>query len=334
MMSSTNKSARKRLVSTALTTTIILCLVSTSSTATAAQESEVDELASQVADAAEVAAEGSSSVTVAGGVDVAVPKELDQGIALVAGDLGFTFSGPAGVETQGGQTAADGSTVYLGETGNDPTVSVAPLEDGVRISTIIDSADQASQFSYPLEDGTHAELQPDGSVLIFREEPLDAGGSRGIIQAIVAKIQPAWALDAQQANVDTWYEVTDDAVIQHVDHSDAHAYPVIADPQVSATGLLQIRIRWTKAETKTISQQGYAAGPVTAACAAAGLAIAGPAGAAIGAAACIASAVSIIAPAQNAVNSKRCLEYWLQYVPVGFGISFAWTGTYTGGYCR
>lgn len=309
-------------------------LVSTSSVATAAEPDGTDTVAVQVADA--VSAVGASSATptsTIADVDVSLPTEAGGDVVIQREDQLPITLGIPDLDVLGPETAEDGTTVFEG-VGNTPDISVAHTDTGFRISTVIGSADQPTEFSYALNEGTTAEIQPDGAVALLREEAFVDGESSGVASVVVGRLEPAWAVDAELNPVATHYEVVDGAVIQHVEHNSQVAYPVVADPQAVVTAPLQVRVRWTRGETKSLKDFGYGATALTAACTAAGVAIAGPVGGAVGAGICAVAGVGLVLNASNAYNAGRCLEWWIQFVPLGFGVAFQWYGTYAGGYCR
>jgi hypothetical protein len=259
---------------------------------------------------------------------VNVPQEASEGIVVQAADgATFTVSAPVGVSIGTGATAADGSTVYRGEKG-DPDVTVTPVQDGVRISTVLWDASDSASFGYPLPEGVDAEVQPDGGVTLTRA--VEVEGSADVAE-VVGEVEPAWAVDADGVAVPTAYVVADGMLTQEVDATDA-AFPVVADPTWGFMSAIQIRVRWNRAETATIAGGGWGATGVTAVCGWAGSAVAGPVGAAAFSAGCLATAGPAIYTAGVAQNSKpkRCLEGFLTYVP-GVSLIVPWYGTYA---CR
>lgn len=306
-------------------------LVSSSAVATAAEPVGVDAVAAHVETAASVAgvAPASSGTDT---LDVDIPSTAGGDVTVTKGEQLPLSIGTPDVKAETGEVAADGTTVFEG-VGDSPDVSVAETNSGFRVSTVIGSESQPTEYTYTLDVDTVAELQADGSVYLLREEAFEVEGASGVVSVVVGTIEPAWAVDANQNPVATSYEVVDGAVIQHVEHSAEVSYPVVADPQVVVTGPLQARARWNKAETKTLKDSGWGAGVWTAACTAVGVAVFGAPGAAIGAVVCAAGATGLVYNAGVAYNSGRCLEWWVQFVPVGMGVAFNWYGNYTGGYC-
>ncbi|MER7523506.1 hypothetical protein [Microbacterium oxydans] len=257
---------------------------------------------------------------------VNVPQEASEGVVVQADDgTTFTVSTPVGVPTGAGATAADGSTVYRGEQGG-PDVTVTPVQDGVRISTVLWDESAPASFGYPLPEGVDAELQPDGGVMLTRAVE---GSAR--VAEVIGEVEPAWAVDADGVAVPTAYVIADGMLTQEVDTTDA-AFPVVADPTWGFMSAIQIRVRWNRAETATIAGGGWGSAGMAAICGPAGHAVAGPAGAAAFAAGCFATSAPAIYTAGVAQNSKpkRCLEGFLTYVP-GVSLIVPWYGTYS---CR
>jgi len=245
--------------------------------------------------------------------DVSVPSDSTQAIVVDVSDgtqLNFTL--PLEVATVDGELANDGSTVYHG-IGESADVSVQPLTNGVRVSTILDDSSAGSEFSYPLQDGVAPEVNTDGTISLFQSiNGVDPETGELVSASVeVAVIQQPWAVDSQGDNVPTHYILTDDAVVQVLDLSASDiSYPVVADPTFTTINPFQSRIRWNRAETATIASGGWGATGLTAVCGLAGAAVGGPAGAAAFAALCFvlsAPAVYTAGVAQNS-NPKRCLQ--------------------------
>ncbi|WP_447948091.1 hypothetical protein [Microbacterium maritypicum] len=287
-----------------------------------------EQVSALVADAATSAGVPAADFTSEAPVSVMVPESASEGIGVHGVDgSGFIVSVPVGVSVADGVTAGDGSTVYAGTDGH-PDITVTPLESGVRISTVLWDDSQSTSFGYPLPEGVEGEIQSDGSVILTRALEMDNGSAPTDADVIVGQIEPAWAVDANGKAVPTTYVLADGMLTQKVDTTDA-AFPVVADPTWGFTGPLQIRARWTRAETATIANGGWGATGLTAVCAAAGGAMGGPPIAAIFGAGCLATggpAIYTAGVAQNS-NPKRCLEGFLTYVP-GVSVVVPWYGTY------
>ncbi len=284
-----------------------------------------DEVSALVAEAAQSAGAPVAVSTESSAV-VDVPMNATEGVEVQAADGStFTVSTPVGVPTGAGATAADGSTVYRGEQGG-PDVTVTPVQEGVRISTVLWDESAPASFGYPLPEGVDAEVQPDGGVMLTRA----VGGSAGVAE-VIGEVEPAWEVDADGVAVPTAYVIADGMLTQEVDTTDA-AFPVVADPTWGFMSAIQIRVRWNRAETATIASGGWGPGSITGVCAGAGGAIAGAAGAAAFGAGCLATSGPAVYTAGVAQNSKpkRCLEGFLSYVP-GVSVVIPWYGTYA---CR
>ncbi|WP_165070475.1 hypothetical protein [Marisediminicola senii] len=247
------------------------------------------------------------------GVDVAVPTSPDGKIVVsTSSATDFAVQLPNEVNATSGVIADNGSTIYSG-IGASADVSVEPLKDGVRISTIIPDAGSGSVFTYPLAPGVTAEANADGSVSLFEDVAVvdpDTGKTMNA-QIEVALVQAPWAVDASGAAVGTRYEIVDNSIVQVIDHVGSKVdYPIVADPTFTPINPFQTRIRWNRAETATIASGGWGATGLTAVCGLAGAAAGGPIGAAAFAALCLAasgSAVYTAGVAQNS-NPKRCLQ--------------------------
>lgn len=196
------------------------------------------------------------------------------------------------------------------------TFVVDALNDGARISSVLESAEADHSVSYEVEipDGYRLEPQPDGSIeIVSPAVKLPDGGS---VAVAVGSFERPWALDANGQSVPTHYVVDGDVITQVIAaHPDA-AYPLVADPRVDLKWY-RIILYFSKSETRTIANGGWGAATIAGICTAAG-------GPALGAG-CLAISGLIVYQAGVAVNSRpeRCLRI-RSVLPVGIPVA----GTY------
>ncbi|WP_133962536.1 hypothetical protein [Rathayibacter sp. PhB151] len=82
---------------------------------------------------------------------------------------------------------------------------------------------------------------------------------------VVNTIAEPWAVDADGAPVDTWYEIDGAVVVQHVQHAGA-TYPVVADPSLECDAAF-CTLLYSRAETQRIaSESSFPVAVATAAC--------------------------------------------------------------------
>ena len=173
---------------------------------------------------------------------------------------------PVAASSDPGQPAADGSVVFTDATpGVDVTVQ-ALAGGGVRALTTINTADASQDLVYPLAlpNGDTAQVNDTGGVDFVRPMA-DTGGATVIDGGISA----AWAVDANGNEVPTTYEVTGDAVVQHVDPAADAAYPITADPAVYldkgwVTASWYVSRYWTKRIGAAVGRYGNASPAVIA----------------------------------------------------------------------
>lgn len=329
---------RHRLISATCVSLILLTTSATSAAYAAGEPVDPNDIARVVEEAAARAdttspspsapSDPMSSVTVPG---------TTEGQVVLAGTDGTTFviPLPQDVDASPGVSTDSGTTVFVGREGH-PDVTVEPLPDGARVSTVIDQTTSERSFDYRLPEKVEARPLADGRVELTEPVTDVPSESAQEVSVVVGYVEPAWAIDAAGREVRTDYEVRDGFLTQHVVTDEQTVYPVVADPQWSLTGWYQFRVRWNRAETATIASGGWAATGITAVCAAAGTAVGGPAGAAAAGATCLAITGSAVYTAGVAQNSRprRCLELYMTYLP-GIPPTWApWFGTYSGGPCR
>jgi len=157
---------------------------------------------------------------------VSIPNSLSDKVILRSFESApsvspLTVGLPTIVGASKAAVADDGTVTYDSESAGTAIV-VQALEQGVRIETILKSAQSASEFSYPVAvpAGGHLKLVDGGRVLVIASDGSLVGG-----------FGSPWAKDSNGVAVATRYEVRGNTVVQIVDHTQAsHAYPIVADP--------------------------------------------------------------------------------------------------------
>lgn len=186
--------------------------------------------------------------------DLVAPARGD-GLVTVTGESGVTVSFGLPHEADGAlaEVTERGSVVYADPDGLTDVV-VQPLEDGVRIQTVINSAQAPSTYDYRLDPGITPVINGDGSVdLVYAAEGLSIG---------VGHIDTPWAVDAHGVSVPTHFIVSAGDLTQVVEHGAAGvAYPVVADPKYQGNcGIITCTARFDRATTKDIAKGANLAG--------------------------------------------------------------------------
>lgn len=158
----------------------------------------------------------------------------------------------AGAWAGGGGTAAVASEVP----GQAFRVEAAP--DGVAVTSVLarDPGPRGISFAIDLPEGSHLELQPDGSVAV-----VGGPATRGW------RFAPPWARDASGRELATRYEVDGDLLVQHVTVDARTTYPVTADPKFT-WGWVTGTVYFNRSETKKASTASGLIGVALGACAA------------------------------------------------------------------
>lgn len=211
-------------------------------------------------------------------------------------------------------------------------MTVEPQPDGVRVSTVLHTANANHSFEYALPQGTEAQMGSDGRIALVKTVEVEVEDSTATAEVTVGYVEPAWAVDAEGRSIETFYEVADGVITQQVLTTADTTYPVVADPKYVIAGTVAVVIYWNKAETKTIANGGWIATGAIAACTAAGTAVGGVAGGAAGAIICGSLGAKALYTAGVAQNSspRKCLSLMLS----------PWSSaatrflTYSGGYCK
>ncbi|GAA2174164.1 hypothetical protein GCM10009846_19060 [Agrococcus versicolor] len=221
------RAAARRGIAVAMTMAIIHSAIAAASTAPSGTSTEQD--SSEAATAIEEITGTESLVEVVPGQiseHVTVPTAADELVTLEADGVSVAFHQPGSSDA----TAVVGGsgTVSFVDDGApfDTHVQVlespdaAVLSEGVRSLIEIQDPTAPRTYRYPvtLDAGTALEVADDGSVR----------GTRG--DELVLVVPPPWALDARGIVVPSWYEIQGDEIVQTVQFSASHAFPVTADP--------------------------------------------------------------------------------------------------------
>jgi hypothetical protein len=120
----------------------------------------------------------------------------------------------------------EADTAIYRNRGDGYDVAVQATSYGAR--ALLHISDPGAPTVYPFEldlaAGERLRMALDGGVDVVR----DVAG----VSVVRASIASPWAIDADGAEVRTWYELQGTTVVQHVDHAGAR-HPVVADPSVS-----------------------------------------------------------------------------------------------------
>lgn len=164
-----------------------------------------------------------------GATDVAIPTDPRDDLSLAVEHVGIEISIglPFAEQADKATVEADGIVSYDNRNGT-TTVPVVKDDGSVQITTVIDNASAPTRFDYTiaLPAGGHLE-QLEGGMIVIRDA--DGGFQGGVL--------PAWAKDADGADVPTHFEVDGGVLTQVVEHDASTSYPVVADPEVGG-GLL------------------------------------------------------------------------------------------------
>ncbi|WP_156954117.1 hypothetical protein [Brachybacterium phenoliresistens] len=125
--------------------------------------------------------------------------------------------------------SSDGNHILLGSGENADTV-IQSLDGGGRIIEVMHSADSPTSFEYDLRVDPTLDVIPqsDGSLVIGTEND-------GILE-IEAVIGAPWAVDADAHPIPVSYKYSDGLLVMEVSVPDGAAFPIVADPTVSAGG--------------------------------------------------------------------------------------------------
>lgn len=164
----------------------------------------------------------SAATSTVNGTTVDAPRDASDGVTMQAdGAPAVKIELPNADDSATGAVVAPGTVAYPATNGAANAVQ-ATENGGVRMLTVIDSADAPTEYGYKVEvpGGGTVTVQADGTAVV-----LDSQGQT------VTAVDVPWAKDANGAAVPTRFTTDGQRLVQHVDHQAGEfAYPVTADP--------------------------------------------------------------------------------------------------------
>ena len=124
-------------------------------------------------------------------------------------------------------------SVILKDASGVPMVVQALADGSVRTSTVIPNAKAPKTYRYklPLPKSVKATMTKDGGVKVTAKlKETMAGDTLTAKHVTLAKLAPAWAVDAKGKSVRSWYTLKGNVLTQHVAFTKNTAFPVVADP--------------------------------------------------------------------------------------------------------
>lgn len=228
-----------------------------------------------------------------------------------ADGLSMTLGLPANAVPVDQIESAGGDKALVTTQYTDPAPGVPEASVSARALILIPSLDAPSSYDFEVELPAGVEPAPraDGGMDLVQKGAAEPEDPDVDVSAVVGRIMPAWAVDANGAKLPTSYSFENGTLTQSIKFNADTAFPVVADPEVAWMGYF-VRLAYSKKETLSMRDQGVIVGGL-AALGAAVSAAAGPAAPVVVAAlyAVSATAVGIIAAtASNAVGDGKCLQ--------------------------
>jgi hypothetical protein len=169
-------------------------------------------------------------------MDLSIPLEGDGDIKTEL----FSISLPEEASDAEAVITSDGTVTYGANDSDETTVAVQTTDEQTRIHTVIPNKDAPNRYTYEISDGIPF-LNTDGSVDIKKNLPkIDeegefvTGDNGEFVYELftVGKFDVPWAKDATGNDVDTHYEIVNNAVVQVIGFDENTQFPVTADPSV------------------------------------------------------------------------------------------------------
>ena len=191
--------------------------------------------------------------------EIVMPKDGDGDVIIGSEDEEIQMELPEEFVGMDGELVGNGTVVYNGNN-SDVSFAVQGIQkmedgfctDGVRSLITIENVDAPHNynFEFGLPEGYRLiSSEEDGNIYVEKEEA-DAITNEKYTQ-VIATINPAWAIDANGNNVETYYTVKNNCLTQTVNFSEETAFPVIADSTtestiMSAQGQVQYKVKNVK----------------------------------------------------------------------------------------
>lgn len=190
----------------------------------------------------------SASETEQNGTKVDIPKRPDAPVKMETAGVEMEIKLPKVENAKEGEKVANGVVAYASE--SNFSNAVQANEDGsVRMTTIIDDPTAPTEYEY--EIGVEGEFH--------LQKAINDEGKEGVLvmnaeQTEVLKlVSPAWALDADGNEVETYFEIRGNKLVQVVNHNvEGVVYPVTADPRIEYHWWGRI-VRYNRHETLQIA---------------------------------------------------------------------------------
>ena len=281
----------------------------------------IDDAVGHMLDTAVAVSAADSTVSVGGGVSVDLASDASDGILIDSPTAGELEIGLPFADTAQDATVVDGVIVYDNNNGSS-TTPLVHADGSVQILTTIAGALAPTAYEYQLD------LAPGAALVTTGQGGVDIVEADGTVSRTIAA---PWAVDANGKAVPTHYLVVGDTLTQVIDFNTSTDFPVVADPTFS-TGW-GLYLHFNKAETRTISTQGWTATGLSTIC----LVASAPAGAAVAAlvgTACLVTFGLIVCNAGVAKNStpEKCV--YVKWTPGPGAAGVMVSGTYNDKRCK
>jgi len=169
-------------------------------------------------------------------IKVEIPKNISEPVVLKGKEQANTKAGKKAEDIKITIPQAKGSKVTKEKNGvvgyeskDNFTNLVEPTKDGIRLMTVIENKNAPERYEYKLDI-------KGGYVLT---ESFGEDGKKGIAvltadqSDLIAMIDVPWAKDGSGKDIETYYEIKGNTIVQIVKHKvKGTVYPVSADPQI------------------------------------------------------------------------------------------------------
>ena len=181
-----------------------------------------------------------SVISEVGDITYEIAKDVQEGITINnAAGTSIAMGLPSVDDSAEGILTESGTVVYVDDN-SDYSVSAQMLENGVRSLVTINDVEAGNEFSFDfdLPKGYSFEL---GDDLASRDSISDSIWIVNDEGDIVGEICAPWAKDANGNDVNTYYKLEGNTLVQVLEYTEDTVFPVVADPTVtyaSTSGLV------------------------------------------------------------------------------------------------
>lgn len=178
--------------------------------------------------------------------ELLIPKTINEPISIIDKEdesLNLKIHLPKDNNIDAVSKSDTGTILYYNKNYAPVDYSVQPTKDGVKSLITINDSSASKEYKFNLD-------LPEGSKLVTSADYLGSEYDTGEVyivddsNIITSIFAPAWAKDANNNSVKTYYKVEGNNLIQVVEFNENSAFPIVADPNWSKVSKCASAVTW------------------------------------------------------------------------------------------